>query len=73
MLQKLEGSNARPSAIAAAYAGLGELDQAFEWLERTLEPGEMDDFWFRWSDVEYASLRSDPRFQDLLLRMNLVP
>jgi TolB-like protein/Flp pilus assembly protein TadD/predicted Ser/Thr protein kinase len=73
LLEQLEGSNARPSEIAAAYAGLGELDQAFEWLDRTVEPGELDTFWLRWSDVEYAPLRSDPRFQNLLLRMNLMP
>ncbi len=73
LLGELEGSNARPSEIAAVYAGLGEIDQAFEWLEKTVEPGELDDFWLHWSDAEYTPLRSDPRYQDLLLRMNLVP
>ena len=33
----------------------------------------LDDLWLHWSAVEYAPLRSDPRFQDLLLRMNLMP
>ena len=73
LLEELEGSNARPSEIAAVYAGLGEIDQAFEWLDRTVEPGETDSFWLHWDDFEYAPLRDDPRFQDLLLRMNLVP
>jgi tetratricopeptide (TPR) repeat protein len=73
LLEELEGSNVRPSEIAAVYAGLGEIDQAFEWLDRTLEPGELDNFWRHWSASEYVPLRSDPRFQDLLLRMNLMP
>ncbi len=73
LLEELEGSNARPSEIAAVYAGLGEIDQAFEWLDRSVEPGQLDSFWLHWSDSEYAPLRSDPRFQELLLRMNLVP
>jgi len=73
LLEELERSNARPSEIAAVYAGLGQIDQAFEWLDRTIEPGELDNFWLHWSDSEYAPLRSDPRFQDLLLQMNLVP
>ena len=51
----------------------GEIDQAFEWLDRAVEPDELDDLRLSWSDVEYDPLRDDPRFQDLLLRMNLVP
>ncbi len=73
LLEELEGSNARPSEIAAVYAGLGEIDQAFEWLDRTVEPGELDNFWLHWSDTEYDPLRDDPRFHDLLRRMNLEP
>jgi len=73
LLEELEGSNARPSEIAAVYAGLGEIDQAFEWLDRTVEPDQLDNLWLSWSDIEYDPFRDDPRFQDLLLRMNLVP
>ena len=73
LLEELEKSNARPSEIAVVYTGLGEIDQAFEWLDRAVEPDELDDLRLSWSDVEYDPLRDDPRFQDLLLRMNLVP
>ena len=73
LLEELEGSNARPSEIAAVYAGLGELDKAFEWLDRTVEPNELDSFWLQWSDFEYDSLRDDPRFRDLMRRMDLEP
>jgi tetratricopeptide (TPR) repeat protein len=58
--------------IATIYAALGEKDRAFAWLEKAYEdrteylPGlkvapEMD------------VLRSDPRFKDLLRRMNFPP
>ncbi|TDI07541.1 MAG: tetratricopeptide repeat protein [Acidobacteria bacterium] len=73
LLEELEESKARPSEIAVVYTGLEEIDQAFEWLDRAVEPDELDDLRLSWSDFEYDPLRDDPRFQDLLLRMNLVP
>ena len=73
LFEELEESSARPSEIAAVYAGLGEMDQAFDWLDRTLDPDELDDFWLHWSDFEFAPVRDDPRFQNLLQRMNLQP
>jgi len=56
--------------VAALYATAGENDQAFEWLEKSLEERNpqmpyLDAY------VELAPLRSDPRFQDLLRKMNL--
>jgi len=55
--------------IAFIYTGLGEKDKAFEWLEKTYEQREA---WLDLLQIEpmYDSLRSDPRFQDLLERMN---
>jgi serine/threonine protein kinase len=53
---------------AEIYAGLGEKDKAFEWLEKAYE-----EHFIIAIKVEpvYDPLRSDPRFQDLLRRMNL--
>ena len=51
------------------YALLGEKDQAFEWLERAYR--EYDSWMFQIHDPLWDSLRSDPRYQDLLRRMNL--
>ncbi|MCZ6452577.1 MAG: protein kinase [Deltaproteobacteria bacterium] len=73
LLQELEGSNARPNDIAAVYVGLGEIDKAFEWLDQAVEPDEMDNFRIQSSDFEFDPIRDDPRFTDLLLRMNLEP
>ena len=57
------------AGIAIIYIGLGENDKALEWLEKTFEQREG---WLTELKVEpmFDSLRSDPRFQDLLERMN---
>jgi adenylate cyclase len=57
------------AAIARIYIGLGEKDQAFEWLHRAVE--QKDWVMFLKSDPVYDPLRSDARFQVLLRRMNL--
>ncbi len=59
-----------PYFTAAIYAGLGEKDQAFEWPDRSYEERE----WLQLKlDPFLDNLRPDPRFRELLLRMNLPP
>ena len=56
--------------IAAVYAALGDKDQAFAQLEQAYAQRS----WFLdflKVDPELDSLRGDPRFQNLLGRMNL--
>jgi TolB-like protein/tetratricopeptide (TPR) repeat protein len=55
--------------IAAIYAGLGDRDRAFEWLEKAYEERASLLVYFR-MDPRIWSLRSDARFQELLRRMN---
>jgi tetratricopeptide (TPR) repeat protein len=59
-----------PYGIAAVYAALGEKDHAFAQLEQAYA-GRSFSMDFLKVDPELDSLRSDPRFQDLLRRMNL--
>jgi serine/threonine protein kinase/TolB-like protein/Tfp pilus assembly protein PilF len=61
-----------PYNIAQIYAGLGEKDQALAWLERAFAERST---WMTYLKVDPGldSLRSDPRFQDLLRRMNFPP
>jgi tetratricopeptide (TPR) repeat protein len=61
-----------PYTIAAIYAGLGEKDQAFKWLEKAFEQG---DIWLMNLKVDpvFKGLRSDPRYPDLLVRTRLRP
>jgi len=58
--------------LALIYAGLGEKDRAFEWLERAYEVHDKG-MCFLKVDPPLDPLRSDPRFQDLLRRMNFPP
>ena len=55
--------------IAIVHADLGENDQALEWLERAYEQREPALTFVRLAESFYP-LRSDPRFQDLVRRMN---
>ncbi|MEE9281213.1 MAG: tetratricopeptide repeat protein [Myxococcota bacterium] len=72
LLKELEegqpGDRIAPMTPALIHVGLGEYDEAFEWLERaydaraTLLPSVL-------TDPRYAQVRTDPRFADLLRRM----
>ena len=57
---------------AAIYAGLGEKDKAFERLEKAYDERSLAPAGIKVNPV-FDPLRSDPRFQDLLRRMNLQP
>ncbi len=56
--------------VAEIYAALGEKNKAFEWLEKGYEDRSISTIK---ADPFLDSLRSDPRFADLLRRMNLQP
>jgi len=59
---------------ALIYAGLAEKDKAFEWLEKSYEDRSLaTGFGTLKVDPVFDPLRSDPRFADLLRRMNLQP
>ncbi len=61
-----------PSRVARIYARLGVETQALEWLEKAYQ--ERDLFLGDLKvNPDYDSLRSDPRFQDLLRRIGLPP
>jgi TolB-like protein/Flp pilus assembly protein TadD len=61
-----------PIVRVRIYAGLGAKDKAFEWLERGYEDRSISLIALK-VDPEYDPLRSNPRFADLLRRMNLQP
>jgi serine/threonine-protein kinase len=56
-------------AMALTHLGLGEKDQALDWVEKAFENGEPV------ADLTYIplfdGLRSEPRFLELLARLNL--
>jgi DNA-binding winged helix-turn-helix (wHTH) protein/TolB-like protein len=61
-----------PYTVATIYAGLGERDQAFKWLDKAFEER---DIWLMNLRVDplFKSLRSDHRFSELLGRIGLTP
>ena len=60
-----------PIDVALIHAGLGDKNAAFAWLTKAYEARDPQLIWIR-LDPELESLHTDPRFMDLLRRMNLV-
>ena len=74
LLEQLDELAARgryvsPVSRAQIYIGLGEKDRAFELLDKGYKTHAS---WLTYLKIDffYDSLRDDPRFQDLLRRMN---
>ena len=63
------GEYVSPYRMATIFVALGEKDEAFKWLEKGVAEydGQMD---YIKVDPIMDPLRSDPRFHDLLRRMN---
>jgi len=58
-----------PMAISFAHGGLGEIDRALDWLERSYMER---DVWFAAirTDPRFDPMREDPRFEELLARLD---
>jgi TolB-like protein/DNA-binding winged helix-turn-helix (wHTH) protein/Flp pilus assembly protein TadD len=73
-LEKLLALNRSQPIDAAplvwAYAGMGNADQAFAWLEKAYQQHSNTLTRLK-ADPAFDALRSDPRLQDLLLRVGL--
>jgi tetratricopeptide (TPR) repeat protein len=69
-LRQSETGYVSPYMIATVYAGLGNKDKAFEYLEKAYQERSSDLPYFLKVDLRVDSLRSDPHFQDLMRRMN---
>jgi serine/threonine-protein kinase len=68
--QRYASRQALGREIAAVYAGLGDQDKAFSWLEKDFNSRSTE-----LSTISYLPpfdpIRETPRFQDLLRRMGL--
>ncbi len=58
------------TSIAMGYAGLGEKDKAFEWLAKSLDSHDEQIIWI-YKHPMFAPLRDDPRYKELLVKLNL--
>src|SRR5579863_3085589 len=69
--RKATQNSASPYTMATIYAGLGETDKAFAFLEEAYAKKSMSLTAWLESDLTLDGLRPDPRFQNLLDRMGL--
>ena len=60
-----------PSRRAAIYNGLGETEQALQWLERGCQQRSTQMPWVI-DDARFRNLYSEARFKSVLKRMGLV-
>lgn len=67
LLTKSEQSYVSAYDVAVIYAGLGETEQAFFWLDKAIEQRP---FWLCWLklDPRLDGLRADLRFRNILGR-----
>jgi Flp pilus assembly protein TadD len=61
-----------PAELAILYAGLGDKEAAFAALERAYAARDLQMQYLK-AEPHYDSLRSDPRFTDLLRKVGLAP
>jgi hypothetical protein len=60
-----------PTGLAIIHAALGETEKAFALLERAYSVHDQQLIWLG-IEGKYLSLRSDPRFSDLMRRIGLL-
>ncbi len=58
-----------PAHLALIYNGLGETDKAFEWLEKAYQQRDPKMAFLK-VEPKWNNLRGEPRFIDLMRRMN---
>ncbi|MGB0035456.1 MAG: protein kinase [Candidatus Acidiferrales bacterium] len=66
-----KGNYVAPYNVAIIHAGLGEIDQAFAWLDRACKDRSYYMSVYLSTDARLDPLRSDPRFADLRRRVGL--
>jgi tetratricopeptide (TPR) repeat protein len=71
--QLLTQGHAPPIAFTVIYAGLGDADAAFHWLETAYRLRDDKLFWLTGMPVLFDPLRPDPRYAGLVHHMGLTP
>jgi len=62
----LSGSTGSPSFyLAMIHAQMGEIDTAFEWLEKAYQDHEVEMYWLK-VEPPFEPLRSDPKWEVML-------
>jgi len=61
-----------PHWVAATYAGIHDMDKAFEWLDKAFEARFGPLIYLKVNPI-WDPMGSDPRFADRLKRVGLAP
>lgn len=69
LLRLSEKTPVHPTDVAFAYLGLGERQKALDWLEKAYAERDPAMTMLK-TDPDYASIREEPRYKQLLQRMN---
>lgn len=69
LLDRARRTNGGAFHVAIVYAGLGEKDQAFTWLDKAVDDRSLA---FEWLHTVLDDLRRDPRFPRLRQRLDLL-
>ena len=70
--RKGSGSYVSPYQIAGSYADLGDKEHAFQWLNTAYQEHDINIIAIR-TDFTMDSLRSDPRYAELVRKIGLPP
>ncbi len=70
ILARTKPGEISPTQMAWVHAKLGDIDEAFAWLDKAYEQRAINLLWIE-TQPWFDPLRSDPRFRALLDRMNL--
>jgi tetratricopeptide (TPR) repeat protein len=71
-LTKLNQQGLVPSgSIAILYGSLGELDKAFQWMDKAYKERDPELTYIKVPGRRFEPLRHDPRFQNLVRRIGL--
>jgi hypothetical protein len=68
MLDRSRRINGGAFEVALVYAGLGDNDQAFVWLDKAVDDRSLG---FEWMNATVNDLRRDPRFEKIRRRAGL--
>jgi len=72
LLEREKKQYVSPYSIALVYVGLEDKEQAFAWLRKGFDQRAGRVVRLRF-DPRFKKLRSDPRFIEMLRRINLAP
>jgi serine/threonine-protein kinase len=68
LLERWQRSNEGAFSIAIVHAGLGDFDETFKWLDRSIDDGSVASLIM---EPLFEDVRRDPRFAQLTSRLNL--